>query len=69
MQWNLLLARGADKEIKDDKGQTAEDYAMDHSHYKIAQMVRNYNAMKEAAKDHVVRPCLCEEVVQSTEEV
>jgi hypothetical protein len=43
----LLLARGADKTIKDERGMTAEDLATENYHYMVARMVRDWNAGME----------------------
>ena len=37
----VLLESGADVEIKNDKGQTAEDVALAYSHPEIAALLQN----------------------------
>lgn len=46
----LLLARGADKTIKDEDGKTADDYATENYHYVVARIVRGYGATRESGQ-------------------
>jgi len=49
----LLLARGADKAVKDMKGKTPEDHAVDNSHFMVARLVREYETPKEIGEEPI----------------
>ena len=51
----LLLGRGANKQIKDIHGMTAESYATRNSHFMVANIVREYAAIYELSKEIVAR--------------